>query len=69
MLYTRSGLLLHAMGNVEASFGHFQQAWDFHTAALNVFETTVGNKHHRYGDMVFKLAEHTMREGAFEIAR
>ncbi|KAK3935813.1 hypothetical protein QBC46DRAFT_357973 [Diplogelasinospora grovesii] len=59
----RPGRILHALGNVRASQGRYQESEDFHQRAMRTYQAAVGPKYHRTADMCHKLAQHCVRRG------
>ncbi|KAF4450028.1 tetratricopeptide repeat domain-containing protein [Fusarium austroafricanum] len=64
----RTGRFLHALGNVRFSQGKIQESEDFHYKALQQYQSTIGNHHHRTADVYHKVAQHCLRKNLFEEA-
>lgn len=60
--------MLYAMGNVLESQGRFEESLNFHLRCLEQYKKTLGNLHHRTGDVCHRLARHCMRRGALKEA-
>lgn len=65
----RTGKLLHVLDNVCASQGHMSDSLQFHQRALNQYRSTIGENHHRTGDLYYKVSEHYHRMGKYTTAR
>ncbi|KAJ5769426.1 hypothetical protein N7520_003985 [Penicillium odoratum] len=64
----RTGRFLHALGNVRFSQGRIKESEDFHRRALQQYQSTIRNRHHRTADVCHKMAQHCLRNGFFEDA-
>lgn len=60
--------MLYAMGNVYTSQGLFDQGFAFHSRCLKQYRATLGDSHHRVGDISHRLADHNIRRGDFKEA-
>jgi len=65
---TRPGRLLHALGNLRAAQGRWDESFEWHQKSLESFAATIGTKQHRYADICHIIAEHLVRKGRFEEA-
>lgn len=61
--------MLHAYGNVKASQGKFDESFEFHSRGLQQYKSTIGNHHHRTGDLCVKVSGHLIRAGQYESAK
>lgn len=66
---TRTGRLLHVLGNVSHSQGYLGDSMTFHAKALSEYKRTIGERHHRTADMMSKMAGHHRRLGRYDEAR
>jgi hypothetical protein len=63
-----TGRFYHALGNVKASQGHLDKAFELHRKARDHYRLTLGKGHHRTADTCIKLSDHCVRIGDFEQA-
>ncbi|KGO74051.1 Tetratricopeptide-like helical [Penicillium italicum] len=64
----RTGRFLYALGNVRFSQGLLGQSEEFHRRALQQFQSTIGNHHHRTADVCHRMAQHCLRKGLLDEA-
>ena len=64
----RTGKLLHAYGNVKASQGRWKESFELHSRSLQQYKSTIGNNHHRTGDLCVKVSDHYIRISQYDIA-
>ncbi|KAJ5160405.1 uncharacterized protein N7482_007409 [Penicillium canariense] len=64
----RTGRFLHALGNVRFSQGRIKESEDFHRRALQQYQSTIRNRHHRTADVCHKMAQHCLRNGLYDDA-
>ncbi|CAI7670768.1 unnamed protein product [Penicillium pancosmium] len=64
----RTGRFLHALGNVRFSQGLIKESEDFHRRALQQYQSTIRNRHHRTADVCHKMAQHCLRNGFLDDA-
>ena len=64
----RTGKLLHAYGNVKASQGQLEESFKLHLRSLLQYKSTIGNHHHRTGDLCVKVSDHYTRLGQHDLA-
>ncbi|KAK1775513.1 tetratricopeptide repeat domain-containing protein [Copromyces sp. CBS 386.78] len=57
----RTGRFLHALGNVRYSQGRIEESAEFHNKALQQYQSTIRNHHHRTADVCHKVAQHCIR--------
>ncbi|KAJ5414120.1 hypothetical protein N7509_000747 [Penicillium cosmopolitanum] len=60
--------LLHALGNVRFSQERIKESEDFHRRALQQYQSTIRNRHHRTADVCHKMAQHCLRNGLLDDA-
>ncbi|KAL8731034.1 MAG: hypothetical protein Q9166_003685 [cf. Caloplaca sp. 2 TL-2023] len=63
-----TGRFLHALGNVKAAQGLRQESQKYHNRALAQYLSTIGQNHHRTGDLHVKVAEHHYQLQEYEEA-
>ena len=51
------------MGNVLEAQGRFEESLNFHRRCFEQFKKVLGLNHHRVGDICYRLAGHSMRQG------
>ncbi|KAK3294429.1 tetratricopeptide repeat domain-containing protein [Chaetomium fimeti] len=61
----KTGKMMYALGNVYTSMGSLEQGFAFHIRCLKQYRATLGDKHHRVGDVSHRLADHYIRLGNF----
>jgi hypothetical protein len=61
----RTGKILYALGNVCTSQGDLEDGFDFHSRCLKQYRATLGDSHHRVGDVLYRLADHMIRLNRF----
>lgn len=54
---------MHALGNVRYSQGRIDESAEFHNKALQQYQSTIRNHHHRTADVCHKVAQHCIRNG------
>ncbi|KAI5853292.1 hypothetical protein GGS23DRAFT_591200 [Durotheca rogersii] len=59
----RTGRLLHALGNVRLSQGRTSEGERLHLRALEQYQSTICNQHHRTADVCHKVAQNCFRDG------
>ncbi|KAL3418707.1 hypothetical protein PVAG01_10423 [Phlyctema vagabunda] len=64
-----TGKILYALGNVYVSQRMFGKGSVFHTRCFNQHRATLGNDHHRVGDICVRLADHNLRMKNFPEAK
>jgi hypothetical protein len=64
----RTGKILYALGNVCTSQGDMEDGLDFHSRCLKQYRATLGDSHHRVGDVLYRLADHMIRLNKFSKA-
>ncbi|KAJ5552502.1 hypothetical protein N7494_001880 [Penicillium frequentans] len=64
----RTGNFFYALGNVRFSQGRIEESEDFHRRALQQYQSTIGNRHHRTADVCHKMAQHCLRNRLYEEA-
>ncbi|KAJ5623412.1 hypothetical protein N7490_012017 [Penicillium lividum] len=64
----RTGRFLHALGNVRFSQGRIKESEDFHRRALQQYQSTIRNSHHRTADVCHTMAQHCLRNRLFDDA-
>jgi hypothetical protein len=57
---------LYPLGNLQIAKGELDKAFKTHLDALNIYQETLGDKHHRTADLFHKVAwhHHSRREYA-----
>ena len=65
----RTGQLFYALGNVRAREGQFDESFMWHEKALLHYRATAGDNHHKTGVACFRVAEHHVRYGQYDLAR
>ncbi|KAL8833097.1 MAG: hypothetical protein Q9170_004506 [Blastenia crenularia] len=63
-----TGRFLHALGNVKSTQGFHEDSQRYHERALAQYLSTIGQNHHRTGDLHVKVAEHHFRRQEYEEA-
>lgn len=53
--------MLYALGNVYVSRGMFAEGFEYHTRCLKQYRATLGDSHHRIGDICHRLADDNLR--------
>lgn len=66
---SRTGRLLHALGNVLFVLGQPLESFKYHCRAMSHYQETIGPNYHRTGDMCFKIAQHHLRNKSNDEAR
>jgi hypothetical protein len=56
-----TGRFYHALGNVKASRGLLDEAFEYHQKARDHYKLTLGRGHHRTADTCIKLSDHYVR--------
>jgi len=63
-----TGRFLHGLGNLKWSQELYDESFTYHQRALAHYETTIGKKHHRTGDVHVRVADHYLRLKIFGAA-
>ena len=58
---SRTGKILHALGNLSWSQGRFDESLDYHNRVFVQYMKTLGASHHRTADVQHRLAMHYVR--------
>ncbi|KAJ5921327.1 tetratricopeptide repeat domain-containing protein [Penicillium verhagenii] len=61
VLSFKTGKMLYALGNVYVSQGRFTEGFEYHTRCLKQYRATLGDSHHRIGDICHRLADDNLR--------
>ncbi|KAJ5697884.1 hypothetical protein N7488_011568 [Penicillium malachiteum] len=64
----KTGRFLYALGNLRFSQGLLDESEEFHRRALQQFQSTIGNHHHRTADVCHRMAHHCLRKGLLDEA-
>ncbi|EAQ85334.1 hypothetical protein CHGG_09348 [Chaetomium globosum CBS 148.51] len=54
----RTGYLMYPLGNLQIARGELNKAFKTHSDALKIYQTTLGDKHHRTADLCHKKGWH-----------
>ncbi|KID59428.1 NB-ARC and TPR domain protein, partial [Metarhizium brunneum ARSEF 3297] len=65
----KTGKVLYGIGNVYLSLGNLDRALDCHLRCFNQWSITLGELHHRIGDVGHKIAQDFMGQGQFDKAQ
>lgn len=65
---SRTGRLLHAIGNVKVSQHFYGEGREYHHRALLHYKSTLGNRHHRTADLFVKVADHNLHMRQYDMA-
>ncbi|KAJ8125977.1 hypothetical protein O1611_g7661 [Lasiodiplodia mahajangana] len=57
----KTGKMLYALGNVYVSQGKFEKGLEYHARCLKQYRATLGDRHHRIGDICHRLADDNLR--------
>lgn len=60
--------MLYALGNVMESQGRLDESLSYHKRCLAQYRKTLGDRHHRTGDVCYRLAGHHMRMACWDEA-
>ncbi|KAK2031996.1 hypothetical protein LX32DRAFT_691265 [Colletotrichum zoysiae] len=63
ILSFKTGKMLYALGNVYVSQKRFQKGLELHSRCLRQYRATLGDSHHRIGDICHRLADDNLRFG------
>jgi hypothetical protein len=56
------------MGNITYSLGRYDESLKYHSRAFKQFESTIGGRHNRTCDVMWRLADHCARMKDYEKA-
>jgi hypothetical protein len=56
------------MGNITYSLGRYDESLKYHSRAFKQFESTIGGRHNRTCDVMWRLADHYVRLNEYEVA-
>ncbi|KAK3935064.1 tetratricopeptide repeat domain-protein [Diplogelasinospora grovesii] len=65
----RTGRVYHGLGNICYDRGQFEESENWHQRALQHYQDTLGNVHHKTADLCHRVAQHCLRRGALSYAR
>ncbi|KAI0120070.1 P-loop containing nucleoside triphosphate hydrolase protein [Nemania sp. FL0031] len=57
----KTGKMLYALGNVHVSQGKYEKGLEYHARCLRQYRVTLGDRHHRIGDICHRLADDNLR--------
>ncbi|EGX95344.1 NB-ARC and TPR domain protein [Cordyceps militaris CM01] len=65
----KTGKMLYALGNVYVSQGKLQQGLELHNRCLRQYRATLGDSHHRIGDICHRLSDDNIYFGNYAEAQ